>query len=177
MMKNILDKALSMGFHAAVASDPTRLLPRKDIRAQCNPRECEHYNTCWICPPGCGELDEIRQQLRGYKYGFVVQSYYTGAAAADPSRYQSLCNEHNQRIKALVDELRPNFPKVYALSTGGCVLCESCTYPDAPCRHPEERIGSLSAYGINVSDLCERADLEYDFVPGMLYLIGYILLD
>lgn len=45
---------------------------------------------------------------------------------------------------------------------GECALCESCSYPE-PCRKPNMKMESLSAFGINVGELCKEAGIVYSF--------------
>ena len=52
-------------------------------------------------------------------------------------------------------------PPFKLLSTGGCHLCKTCTYPDAPCRFPDRMSPSISSYGIIAANLAESAGMPY----------------
>lgn len=47
------------------------------------------------------------------------------------------------------------------LGAGGCSLCEKCSYPDAPCRHPDKARRSMEACGIDVVSLSRNLGLRY----------------
>ena len=47
------------------------------------------------------------------------------------------------------------------LSNEGCARCGTCTWPDAPCRFPEELSPSVEGFGIMVYELAKSAGLVY----------------
>ena len=49
----------------------------------------------------------------------------------------------------------------YVLSTESCALCEECTYPDAPCRHPDRMFPCVESQGILVTELSERHGIGF----------------
>ena len=50
------------GFSAAVPLDPSTIRPLEEVRAMCASNHCHMYDKNWSCPPGCGTLEECRQQ-------------------------------------------------------------------------------------------------------------------
>ena len=56
-----------------------------------------------------------------------------------------------------------------------CGRCASCTYPDAPCRFPEELYHSLEGYGFNVSELAGQAGIRYMNGPSTVTFLGAVL--
>jgi len=63
---------------------------------------------------------------------------------------------------------------VLPLTSGGCVFCELCSYPE-PCAKPDVKMESLSAFGIDVGELCEAAGLPYSFTPETVYYTALLL--
>ena len=61
------------------------------------------------------------------------------------------------------------------LTAGTCTLCHTCTYPDRPCRHPKQRLSSMEAYGLFVSDVCVRSNLAYNYGPRTLTYTACVL--
>ena len=52
--------------------------------------------------------------------------------------------------------------QILHLGAGGCRVCPVCgRRTGEPCRFPEKAIGSLEAYGVNVSLLAEAAGMRY----------------
>ena len=48
-----------------------------------------------------------------------------------------------------------------SLSTESCAICKTCSYPDAPCRHPEYMFPSVEGQGILVTELAEKYGLTF----------------
>ena len=84
---------------------------------------------------------------------------------------------HNSRLDKLAAMMREELGDVAVFSTGGCDLCETCTYPDAPCARPDARRHSLSAHGVAVGTTCQNAGMDYSFINGSVRYIGMILYD
>lgn len=167
--------ALQLGFTAAAPFDVSRLACRPDIRALCAPGKCTSYGTNWICPPGCGDLPDCAARLAKYRFGLLVQSRTEKTDTSDFPLMKKLAACHNQRLLRLKEIIAGKYPGAFLLSTGGCELCETCAYPDKPCRKPALLRGALSAYGINVGDLCASAGMAFSFTPGILCYVACVL--
>jgi hypothetical protein len=59
----LIGAAIEAGFtHAApLKMETLRFLP--EVRDMCNSERCRHYNTNWMCPPGCGTLEECAARV------------------------------------------------------------------------------------------------------------------
>ena len=95
-------------------------------------------------------------------------------AGFDEGKIKELTLAHNHRLRALAEEVRQDYTQTLLLTTGGCAICKVCAYPK-PCRHPDLRMHSLSAHGIDVAALCKKAHLTYNFTPEKLILVAAIL--
>jgi len=42
------------------------------------------------------------------------------------------------------------------------MICGECSYPDAPCRHPEERISTIESHGILIMETASRLGVTFD---------------
>jgi predicted metal-binding protein len=62
------------------------------------------------------------------------------------------------------------------LGWGSCRICESCTYPFAPCRFPKKMICSMEAYGMIVGDVCKSGGIPYDYGKGTLTFVACFLM-
>ena len=52
--------------------------------------------------------------------------------------------------------------RVLHLGAGGCGVCERCAKQTGePCRFPHLALASLEAYGVNVSQLAQAANMKY----------------
>lgn len=142
-------------------------IPTKQIRfyptllALCTMNSCGHYSANWRCPPACPSPSEMRERLAACPSGVLFQVEglledsldYVGMTATGHAFHKTV-----RTIKAALDATGADF---LLLGAGGCDLCPQCTYPDAPCRHPETLVYPLEGCGINVAEICETAGLPY----------------
>jgi predicted metal-binding protein len=70
--------------------------------------------------------------------------------------------KHKSNFAALVDRLKTRYSDILPMGAGTCGICETCTYPDAPCRFPDKSISSMEAYGLWVNKVCELSGVPYN---------------
>ncbi len=174
-MKKYLQKALALGFTEAKYLADLSLVCKAELRAYCQPEHCLLYGQNWVCPPACGTLAECAGKVREFDRGILLQSVSIVEAPATAERYRLINREHNFRLKQLIEFIKADHVKILPLTSGGCVFCEQCSYPEA-CIKPELKMESLSAYGIDVGELCETAGLTYSFREDGLYFMALLLI-
>jgi predicted metal-binding protein len=162
-VQSLIEAAMAAGFtHAArLKGETLRFLP--EVREMCNADRCHHYNTNWMCPPACGTLEECAARAAGFEEGIIVQSVGDVEDSFDFEAMQRIQELHKKCFQDLAATLSAAFPSVLALGAGSCSLCESCSYPDAPCRSPEKALSSMEANGLWVSDVCEKNGVPYNY--------------
>ncbi len=170
----IIEKALNAGFTDAAPLDVATLELREDIRANCEENKCGMYGKCWSCPPACGELDELRGKIKKYSQGIIVQTYGELEDEFDFETTRELMKKHSASVKKLAGELAEEYD-VLPLGAGTCGLCETCSYPD-PCRFPKYQISSMEAYGLFVSDVCKKNNVQYYHGKNTQTFVGCYLL-
>jgi predicted metal-binding protein len=169
-------KAQEIGFSHAALLDCATLEPKTAVRDMCAANTCHLYNASWMCPPGCGSLEANIAAIAPYKMGILVQ---TTGNLEDDFDYETMMETGELQKSNFVrfrDILKESFPGMLALSSGGCSLCEKCTYPDNPCRFPQKALSSMEAYGLLVSDVCLKNGLAYYYGPKTLTYTGCYLL-
>lgn len=159
-LKAAADKAVEFGFTHAGVLDVGTMKLYKEIRDMCNPKDCKTYGTNWTCPPESGTLEENTAILRGYSGGIIVQSMCVLEGPFDSKGMMEGGKLHQKRFRAFRKEILDEFPAMLALGAGGCNLCKECTYPDSPCRFPDEALSSMEAFGIYVSEVCKQNGLK-----------------
>ena len=169
-----LCQALGFDHFGPLQPDTLRFLP--EVREMCAADRCRNYGRSWTCPPHCGTLEDAAQQTKRYTSGLLVQT--TGAMEDDFDLEAIMDTEkrHKERFFALVDRVRNLCPGCLPMGSGACTLCETCTCPDAPCRFPDRAIPSMEAYGLLVSEVCEKAGLRYYYGPRTITYTSCILL-
>lgn len=128
----------------------------------CKANRCGKYGTCWTCPPGVGNLNELESKIKSYKNACVFTCQYD---LEDSFDFEGMIDGQKNAKKVLLritESLRADGEKFMALGCEGCGLCEKCTYPDAPCRFPEKAVASVEACGINVVELARKAGINYN---------------
>jgi len=173
----LVAQALDFGFSQAAALDPALLEVRPEVRAMCAADRCQSYNRSWSCPPACGDLAEHQALVATYRRGLIVQTTGTLEDAYDYDTMLALGELQKQRLQDFRVILAPGYPRLLTLGNGACTICPNCTYPKAPCRHPDQAVQSMEAFGLVVSDVCRANHLGYYYGPNTLTYTGCYLLE
>lgn len=159
-MERWIQMAQEVGFDAVACCDIGTLHSRKEIREMCDESQCQSYRHNWSCPPGCPTLVECQSIMQSYSCAILVQTIGDMEDSFDQEAIIRAGKLHTERVHAICSLLRQHFLHVLGLSDGGCRICEVCAYPD-PCLFPNQAVGSMSAYGLFVSKVCQDNGLQY----------------
>lgn len=165
------------GFDHYAKLDCTTLKLLEDVRSMCKADACHAYGKNWTCPPACGDLDACRERIAGYREGIIVQTVGELEDQFDFEGMMETEGRHKENFTKLHQALREQYPNLLPLSSGGCRICATCTYPDAPCRFPEKAFSSMEGYGLLVSQVCEDNNIKYYYGPGTLAYTACFLID
>ena len=165
------------GFTHVAPLDAATIELREDVREMCASGRCQMYGTRWSCPPGCGTLEECRARVRGYRGGILVQTVGELEDELDGEGMMEIEAAHKAHFDAMYRELRKRYPRMLALGAGTCRRCKACSYPDAPCRFPEEKVSSMEAYGMLVLQVCKDNGLTYYYGKNTLAYTSCFLLE
>ena len=175
-MLNVEELARSFGFDQVAAIDVDMVKTSQELAASCSPQTCQKYGSCWTCPPGAGSFEELQLHITSRSKGVLVQTirdnvdYYEDWEVLSETR-----TLHNDRLDRLAQAMKAELDNVAEFSTGGCDVCGSCSYPDAPCKKPNEQRLSLSAHGVAVGTTCQNAGMDYSFENGRVRFVGMVL--
>ena len=159
---DLVKEALETGFSQAGELNISALVFMPEVRDMCNVDRCHQYGKNWRCPPGCGSIEEAAEQAAKYSYGIIVQTIGIMEDDFDYETIQETGGKHKKNFAALVEKLKKRYSDILPMGVGTCEICESCTYPHAPCRFPEKSISSMEAYGLWVSKVCELSGIPYN---------------
>ncbi|MDR0519145.1 MAG: DUF2284 domain-containing protein, partial [Clostridiales Family XIII bacterium] len=97
-------------------------------------------------------------------YGLIVQTIGKLSDDFDRDSIQATMEKHKDNFRSLVEALRGRYGRegMLPMGAGTCTLCGECAYPEAPCRHPDESISSMEAYGLWVGKVCELSGVPYN---------------
>ena len=151
-------RAEGLAFETAVL--PTeRVVFAAEVREACARNACGRYGKSWTCPPGVGELADLREKYGAFSHVFVLTTRHPLEDSFDFEGMTAAGQEHNRIAETVLCGIR-EFPNE-VLIAHGCNRCEHCTYPDAPCRFPELAKPSGEACGIDVVALAGAANVHY----------------
>lgn len=132
------------------------------IRAVCA-QECPRFGKTWACPPAVGSVEDCRARCLRYPQGLLISTLTEVEDIADLEQTLATRPEHEALTRHVAALLRAQGAEVYGLSSDSCALCEHCTYPNAPCRHPDRMYPCIESHGIVVTALAERYGIEYQY--------------
>lgn len=177
MVDIFMVEAKKRTFTQVVQIDVEALRFDKSLLKLCEQNACGRYDTSWTCPPGCGDMETLKAQILMHPKGVVLQKKYDLEDSFDFEGMQRGGRDFNENFKAMMAFCKQNAPRFWALKAGACGLCEQCTYPDAPCRFPDDARPSIEACGINVTALCKAAGIPYIYGPNTVAYVALFLFD
>ncbi len=156
-----IQMAEDAGFSHAGYAEIEKMEFLEEIRDMCAVNKCGKYNTNWACPPACGTLEEIKERISMYDYAMILQATEEMEDDFDWEAIQRASKRCGDSLHKLTRQLRDMGKTVLPMGAGGCSKCDKCTYPDSPCRYPDELNHSMEACGLFVSRECEKAGIKY----------------
>ena len=176
-MEMLLSLARQAGFSHSAELDAAVLKPLTEVRDMCSADRCRSYGKSWSCPPACGSIEYAARQISLYRRVLIVQTTGELEDEFDLQAIAAIEARHKKAFLNLARQARLLFPGCLPLSSGACSLCRKCTYPDRPCRFPSKRLSSMEAYGLLVSDVCQKSGLPYYYGPKTITFTACILTD
>lgn len=166
--------ALDSGFSYTAPLNTDTIELKQEVRDMCA-QGCQQYAKRWSCPPGCGSLEELRGNINSYKEGILVQTVTKLEDEFDWDGMMKAQNLHQEHFLTFLKRLHASYSSFLPLGTGCCMICETCTYPNAPCRFPEKKISSMEAYGMLVSEICQKNQLKYYYGSNTISYVACVL--
>lgn len=169
--------ALECGFSHVGDLDADTIQVRLEVRSACAANKCQAYGKNWVCPPACGTLEECSQRIHSYKRGLILQTTGELEDSFDLEGMEELTINHMRTFDKFADLIREQYPNALILGDGACKRCKTCTYPDEPCRFLGKQTSAMEAYGMLVSEVCQRNHIPYYYGLGTLTYVGCILIE
>jgi len=147
--------------HAAIV-DTSALTFHEEYRKLCARNACGKYATNWMGPPAIGSVSELAERARKYRHGLLFQSVHQVASSLDWNGMVEAGKVHEAIFRDLLARIKNkyDFPDLLPLNAGCCSICPKCAYLDnEPCRHPDQAVASVEAYGIEVMSLEKSAGI------------------
>lgn len=154
-------KVFETGFLDSGVIRTENLLFHDEVRRECEKNLCRAYGTTWACPPAVGTVEECKERVRAYDYMLLFSKAYIVEDTMDMGTALTAMRDFKVCARTLDKNLKEVLPAFRILSNESCDRCKKCTYPDAPCRFPDELQHSIEGYGFNVLELSRQAGPKY----------------
>jgi predicted metal-binding protein len=132
-----------------------------DVRSLCERNACGMYGKSWACPPAVGSVEDCKTQCSEFPHAFVFTSLATLQKKYDVNGWREAMIDHEAITEKVVRIFRSKFDRILALSTEGCTICKTCTYPEKPCWFPERMFPATEGFGIYVIQLAQTCGVRY----------------
>lgn len=153
--------SLPYPIHESAFLAPAAIPFSAEVRRACEANLCGRFGKCWTCPPGVGRWEDLRDHYHRYAHAFVFTTVHPLEDSYDIEGMTEGREQHTGTERAIEKLLFAESEPFVVCGAGGCSLCEKCTYPDAPCRHPELVRHSMEGIGIDVVTLAADCGLHY----------------
>ncbi|MFZ7121961.1 MAG: DUF2284 domain-containing protein [Eubacteriaceae bacterium] len=140
--------------------NPSELNFYPNIRTICK-SECPQYGKSWSCPPAVGTLDECKARCTKYKNAFIFSTISEVSDILNMEEMLSTISEHIQIVNEIKHNVFNNEEDVLILTAESCSICDECTYPNGPCRHPESMYPCIESQAIIVTEICEKHKMSF----------------
>ena len=176
--EDLIQDSLAANFSHAAILDTSSIQFHEDFRKACEKNFCRKFDTNWMGPPAIGPISALMKQVTRYSKGLLIQTMHPVRSNFDMKGILQAAKVHGIAFHELVKKLKAAYPgeDFLPLDAGCCSICERCAYLDRePCRHPDEAVSSVEAYGMNVIALQKSAGLPYNNGKNTVTYVGLIL--
>lgn len=175
MLEKLLERVKETDVFEFGLTKPSLIAYEQEIREICEGNSCRRYGSTWACPPAVGTIEECRNRCLQYNTMLVFTGKFMIRNSFDLKGMLRGMADFKQLARELESAVKPCLKDYLVLSNEGCDTCESCTYPQAPCRFPEQLHHSLEGYGFIVSELAKQAGINYNNGENSITYFGALL--
>ena len=156
-----VDELRQIGITAYGCTNTAEIVFLEEIRHICEGNLCRNYGKTWACPPAVGRVEECKSRCLRYPEGLLLVTLTEVSDIADMEETLATRPAHEAVTREAAALLRAQGLEVMGLSTDSCAICRECSYPNAPCRHPEQMYPCVESHGIVVTALAEKRGIDY----------------
>jgi predicted metal-binding protein/uncharacterized protein (UPF0305 family) len=170
-------EAYLAGFQEAGVIPAADLRFHEEVRRICEENRCRSYGTTWACPPAVGTPEECRARVLGFERLLLFSKAYPLSDSMDFEGVRDAMADFKTCSRELGRRLRSLPGRRLILSNEGCGRCRTCTWPEAPCRFPEDLQPAIEGFGFLVSELAAQAGIPYLSSGSSVNFFGAVLYD
>lgn len=149
----------------------------EEFRKACERNACGRYDTNWMGPPAIGPIDDLMKKVKHYRRG-LFQTVHPVSGRFGMKGVLAGMRAHEQVLRDILAKMAGDhhLREMLPLQAGCCTICPRCAYLDRePCRHPDQALSSLEAYGMDVMALARNLGMPYNNGKGTVSFFGLIL--
>ena len=155
-----------LGFRKAVVVNTDTIVVAAWVRLKCR-NGCSNYGRNLQCPPHSMQPEQMRQLLKSYQRGVLVEGVPPG-------------KEFHERLLALERQaFLSGYHKAVAFGAGPCRVCHVCP-EKGPCRNSKKARPSMEAVGVDVYETVRKAGFSIHPVlekGGYVKYFGLLMLE
>lgn len=140
--------------------DTAELTFTERVREICR-TECPMYDRSWACPPAVGTVEECKARCLSYPHALMLTTVTEVRDIADIEETLATRAPHEAVTRQAAALVAEQAGELLVLSTEACAHCARCTWPDAPCRHPERMYPCVESHAILATDIAEKHGIEF----------------
>lgn len=133
---------------------------KEEVRQICK-QECDRYNTSWSCPPAVGTVKECKEKCSSYDQVLFFSTLAEVEDTANLEESLKTKGDHERIVHEVCQDIRKAGMDIWVLSSDSCALCETCTWPDQPCRYPLKMFPCIESHGILVTSAAEKLAMDF----------------
>jgi len=123
--------------------------------------ECPMYGKTWACPPAVGSVEECQARCMNYEEALLIATITEVSDIANIEETLATRAPHEEITRQVHAMVLQHADEAMVLSTEACAVCEECAWPDAPCRFKDKMYPCVESHGIVVTDLAEKAGIDF----------------
>lgn len=136
--------AKAVGFENVNLMKVSDLVTDPVYRTYCEQNACGNYNLAWGCPPKCGSVDYMIDQMHQYDTALILQSKTKYKNIMNREEQVSIQRKHNKLTEVLSDLMQKDgIEDILFMSAG-----------------PWKKHSCLSAYCIDCSKMAEHVNMS-----------------
>ncbi len=160
-ISTIKEAIAHLPIHESAFMNTSDVIFSEEVRKLCEQNKCGLYGKSWACPPAIGNLADCQARCLAFKQAFIFSTATELEKRYDMEGWKNASRAHEKLTEQVVRSFKSQVSELLALSTEGCFLCETCTYPDAPCRQPERMYPATEGYGIMMIQQAKKCSINY----------------
>ncbi|HAJ74631.1 MAG TPA: hypothetical protein DCM49_07550 [Lachnospiraceae bacterium] len=172
----LIEKSRTIPIYQFGFIQPNDIFFDDSLRDHCRYR-CEHFKTCWSCPPAIDSISNCKERCLSYSEGL----FFSTILEKQPSRRLlwkddlKNINSHEKITLDLENVLAELGLQTYIVSSDKCYICNKCNYPKEPCRYPEIMHPCLESHGIMLSSIANSLGMDYYLENGSRLMFSLLL--